>query len=128
MMSLTALSGCYSQTLADSIKRNIIEVGMRYDSLKRNYELVLSELKQREAEINQLNRVLEIERLEAKTNEEHLTQGLEISKSAMFEAIDLLKKQGKKKFVFGVTGGYGINDNGLGVMIGLGLTYKLVSF
>jgi len=101
---------------------------MRYDSLKNNYELALAELKQREAEIEQLNRVLDIERLEAVETKTHLQEKITLSETYIDKSIDKLKRLSKKKFIVGPYVGYGLNGNQLGVNIGLGVTYKLLAF
>ena len=61
-MLLTALSSACSQTYPDSVKRNIIKVGMRYDSLQAVYYSTLAELKQRELEIQKLEQMLSTQR------------------------------------------------------------------
>ena len=123
-MNLTASLEVCSQTLADSIKRNIIEVGMRYDSLRKNYATALEELAQREAEINQLHRVLDTERVAANAKQDFLNQSIEIKDKAITQALGKLRSMQKKKFVVGPYVGYGITNQSLGVSFGVGLTYS----
>ena len=126
--SLTASLSCYSQILPDSIKRNIIEVGIRYDSLSRLFLQTIQELEQRENQINQLTKVLESERALHRIEREKSEQSLLISKDALGEAFTKIRQLKRKKLAFGAQFGYGIGNNGLGVNIGIGLTYIIFRF
>lgn len=121
-------SMCYSQTYPDSIKRNIIEVGMRYKTLQANYDSAMVELTQREEEITALKKLMENERLEFETDRKFFKRELGITKTAKNEALEVIKRNNKKHFVIGPSVTYGISDFGLGLNVGISLTYKLISF
>lgn len=128
LISLTLSSQACSQTLADSIKRNIIEVGMRYDSLRHSYQLAIVELEQREAEIKQLNRVIQLERQEFETDRRFYERELGITKKHLKETLTTLSKKRKQRFIIGPYTGVGLSSLGFSPNIGIGLTYKLISF
>jgi energy-coupling factor transporter ATP-binding protein EcfA2 len=121
-------SMCYSQTYPDSIKRNIIEVGMRYQAIKANYDSALVELQQREEEISALKRLINVERREFQTDRDLFNRELGITRTSKNEALRQLSKREKRRFVIGPSVTYGISDFGLGINVGLSLTYKLISF
>lgn len=128
LMSMIHSLPSYSQIYPDSIKRNIIEVGMRYQALIADYDSAMVELQQREEEINALKRLIEVERREFNTDRQFYERELGVTRTAKNEAIRQLSKREKKRFSVGPTVSYGISDAGLGLNVGIGLTYKLISF
>lgn len=127
-MILIASSSVCSQTFPDSTKYNIIEVGIRFDSLISTHKSTLLELEQRERELAQLQRVLEVERMEAKQKEDYLNEKLLITESSLTKSLKTINSMSKKKFTVGPFVGAGMTDNSIGATFGFGITYKLFSF
>lgn len=101
---------------------------MRYQALIADYDSAMVELQQREEEINALKRLIEVERREFNTDRQFYERELGVTRTAKNEAIRQLSKREKKRFSVGPTVSYGISDAGLGLNVGIGLTYKLISF